>query len=41
MPEDPTDLPPFVRSWTQLYAVVIGSLVAEIILFYILTRWLS
>ncbi|WP_256432997.1 hypothetical protein [Spirosoma foliorum] len=41
MPETPTDLPPFVRSWPQLYAIVIGSLVAEIVLFYVLMRWLS
>ncbi|WP_262887033.1 hypothetical protein [Spirosoma arboris] len=41
MPETPTDLPPFVRSWPQLYAIVIGSLVAEIGLFYVLMRWLS
>ena len=41
MPENPTDLPPFARSWTQLYAIVIGSLVAEIILFYGIMRWLS
>lgn len=41
MSEHPTDLPPFVRSWAQLYALVIGSLTAEIALFYILMRWLS
>ncbi|WP_460981916.1 hypothetical protein [Spirosoma fluminis] len=41
MPEDPTDLPPFARSWNQLYAIVLGSLVAEIVLFYALMRWLS
>lgn len=41
MTETPTDLPPFARSWTQLYAIVIGSLVAEIVLFYALMRWLS
>ncbi|WP_460910823.1 hypothetical protein [Spirosoma areae] len=41
MPENPSDLPPFVRSWNQLYAIVMGSLVAEIGLFYALMRWLS
>ncbi|WP_255376557.1 MULTISPECIES: hypothetical protein [Spirosoma] len=41
MSEDPTDLPPFARSWPQLYAIVIGSLLVEIILFYVLMRWLS
>ncbi len=41
MPENPTDLPPFARSWTQLYAIVIGSLVAEILFFYGLMHWLS
>lgn len=41
MSENNTDLPPFVRTWSQLYAIVIGSLVVEIILFYALMRWLS
>ncbi|WP_461100944.1 hypothetical protein [Spirosoma koreense] len=41
MPEPPTDLPPFVRSWPQLYAIVMGCLVAEIALFYGLMVWLS
>ncbi|SOD80749.1 hypothetical protein [Spirosoma fluviale] len=41
MPENPTDLPPFARSWAQLYAIVVGSLTAEIIVFYLLMRWLS
>jgi hypothetical protein len=41
MPDNPTDLPPFARSWAQLYAIVIGSLVVEIVLFYVLMRWLS
>ena len=41
MTENPTELPPFVRSWNQLYAIVIGSLVVEILCFYGLMRWLS
>ena len=41
MTENSNDLPPFVRTWSQLYAIVIGSLVAEIALFYALMRWLS
>lgn len=41
MPDTPSGLPPFARSWPRLYAVVIGSLVAEISLFYVLMRWLS
>ena len=41
MPENPDGLPPFARSWLQLYAIVIGSLVVEIVLFYGLMRWLS
>ncbi|WP_262893404.1 hypothetical protein [Spirosoma profusum] len=41
MPENTTDLPPFVRSWAQLYAIVIGCLVLEMLLFYGLMRWLS
>ncbi len=34
MNKDHSDLPPFARSWPQLYAIVIGALVVEIILFY-------
>lgn len=30
------DLPPFVSSWKQLYAIVIGALLVEIVLFYYL-----
>ncbi len=41
MSEDHADLPPFVRSWPQLYAIVLGSLALEIGLFYALMRWLS
>ena len=41
MPDNRSDLPPFARSWSQLYAIVIGSLIAEIALFYLLMRWLS
>jgi hypothetical protein len=41
MPDQPNDLPPFVRSWPQLYAIVVGALVVEMILFYVLMRWLS
>ncbi|CAN5473702.1 hypothetical protein [Spirosoma endophyticum] len=45
MPENPidnsVDLPPFARSWTQLYTIVMGSLAVEILLFYVLMRWLS
>ncbi len=41
MPDNPSGLPPFARSWAQLYAIVIGSLVVEIVLFYVLMRWLS
>jgi len=41
MPDTNTDLPPFARSWSQLYAIVLGSLAVEIVLFYVLMRWLS
>ncbi|MBC3791836.1 hypothetical protein [Spirosoma utsteinense] len=41
MPENPSGLPSFIRSWRQLYAIVLGCLVAEIGLFYALMRWLS
>ncbi|MFD1140321.1 hypothetical protein ACFQ4C_04345 [Larkinella insperata] len=35
------DLPPFVRSWRQLYMLVIGSLLLEIVLFYGFMRYFS
>ena len=41
MPDTLSGLPPFARSWSRLYAIVIGSLVVEIVLFYGLMRWLS
>lgn len=41
MPENPTGLPPFVRSWPQLYAIVLVALLAEMLLFYGIMRWLS
>jgi hypothetical protein len=41
MTETPDDLPPFARSWPHLYAIVLGSLVVEIGLFYVLMHWLS
>ncbi|WP_262707816.1 hypothetical protein [Larkinella rosea] len=34
MTQKSSDLPSFVRSWRQLYVLVIGSLLLEIILFY-------
>ncbi|WP_460674127.1 hypothetical protein [Larkinella ripae] len=37
----PTDLPSFVRSWRQLYLLVIGSLLLEIILFYWFMQYFS
>ncbi|CCH53727.1 hypothetical protein BN8_02844 [Fibrisoma limi BUZ 3] len=41
MTDTSSDLPPFVRTWPQLYAIVIGALVAEIFLFYGLMVWFS
>ncbi|MGM9509976.1 MULTISPECIES: hypothetical protein [Larkinella] len=41
MTQNSTDLPPFVRSWRQLYSIVIGSLLLEIILFYGFMRYFS
>ncbi|WP_461099311.1 hypothetical protein [Spirosoma luteolum] len=41
MSDNHSDLPPFVRTWSQLYAIVLGSLLVEIILFYVLMRSLS
>ncbi|WP_255472417.1 hypothetical protein [Larkinella humicola] len=41
MTQKSTDLPPFARSWRQLYSIVIGSLLLEIILFYGFMRYFS
>ncbi len=35
------ELPPFARSWGMLYALVIGSLLLEIILFYWFMNYFS
>jgi hypothetical protein len=41
-PPDPVaDQPPIGRSWTQLYTVVAGALLAEILFFYALMRYFS
>jgi hypothetical protein len=34
-PQDRDGLPPFVSSWKQLYAVLIGALALQIVLFYL------
>ncbi len=35
VPSDRDGLPPFVSSWNQLYAVLIGALLLQIVLFYV------
>lgn len=39
--EDPLDGPPVLRSWRNVYALVVGVLAVLIALFYALTRWAS
>lgn len=39
--DDTDDLPPFVRTWPQLYGLVMGSLALEIIVFYLLMQVFS
>jgi len=34
-PGDRDGLPPFVSSWKQLYLLMLGALVAQIVLFYL------
>ncbi|WP_221391306.1 hypothetical protein [Dyadobacter sp. NIV53] len=34
-PQDRDGLPPFVKSWPQLYAMLIGTLILLIFLFYL------
>lgn len=41
MESNPTELPPFIKTWPQLYWLVMGALLAEIVLFYLLMRWLA
>ena len=39
--EDPLDAPPVLRSWRNVYALVVAVLAVLIALFYALTRWAS
>lgn len=41
MDYNPREFPPFVKTWPQLYGVVLGALVVEIVLFYVLMRLFS
>ncbi|MGV3560289.1 hypothetical protein [Larkinella arboricola] len=41
MHQSDPDLPPFARSWRQLYFLVIGSLLLEIVLFYGFMQYFS
>lgn len=41
MTNQPEDPPPILGSWRRMYAVVLGVLAAEILLFLALTRWLE
>jgi len=41
MEHNPREFPPFVKTWRQLYMLVMGALVVEIILFYALMVWFS
>lgn len=35
------NIPPVGRSWPQLYAIVLGALMVEILFFYGLMAWLA
>jgi hypothetical protein len=39
--QQPPDDPPILGTWRNMYALVIGVLVVEIIVFYALSRWLA
>ncbi|WP_460638318.1 hypothetical protein [Larkinella harenae] len=41
MTHQSSDLPSFVRSWRQLYFITIGSLLLEIVLFYVFMQYFS
>lgn len=35
------ELPPFIKTWRQMYAAVIGNLIFLMLLFYWITRYFS
>lgn len=39
MEKEPNELPPFLKSWKQLYLLVLAELVALIALFYFFTAY--
>lgn len=41
-PENPNEgLPPFIKSWPQMYAIVIGTLFVLMFLFYVMMRYFA
>jgi antibiotic biosynthesis monooxygenase (ABM) superfamily enzyme len=34
-------LPPFIKSWPQMYAIVIGTLFVLMLLFYVMMRYFA
>ncbi len=34
-------LPPFIKSWPQMYALVIGTLFVLMVLFYVMMRYFA
>ncbi|MCU0338259.1 MAG: hypothetical protein MUE30_00110 [Spirosomaceae bacterium] len=34
-----SDLPPFIKSWPQMYGIVIGTLLIQMLLFYWMMRY--
>ncbi|MEZ4904490.1 MAG: hypothetical protein R2822_23455 [Spirosomataceae bacterium] len=38
---DREGLPPFIKSWAQMYRIVIGTLFGLILLFYLMMRFLA
>ena len=38
-PNDTEGLPPFIKSWRQMYAIVIGTLIVLMVLFYALMHY--
>jgi hypothetical protein len=38
---DHDGLPPFIKSWPQMYAIVIGTLFVLILLFYVMMRYFA
>jgi hypothetical protein len=40
-PDAPEDPPPFLKSWRNVYLLLVGELCLTVLVFYLLVRWAS